>query len=384
MMHRTITCNTGMRTSSGGNRLTQKQSLELEWQIVGNSIDPDELAKVRALRDAVKDLDVHQACARRPLSQQAQTLTRFLRGREGNVKAAEKMFRDSMEWRASMDIDKKIANWKRELLEGLSWRAQLVKKYGTDSEMCIDRLGVPVWLMRMSVSDPAGIERELGREAILIATLSTMETMHAHLRRSMFDNEQMPRGCVQVIDVGDYGAHGVPNWWSRMSDGFKVGSPAFKIFDANYPETTRKVFIVRMGHVTHTIHRMASPLIPARTKKKMRAFGFSAASWVDELSAELADEALLPGFLTCDSEVAFASAWPRGGLIPVSCQGIAEESEDGPVRHRAELSKPRLPSSVPAVAGVVALFLVLAAAMMMARPMSLWADFRLQDLLGKR
>merc|ERR1711865_1022151 len=117
-----------------------------------------------------------------------------------------------MEWRASMNIDQKVAHWKEELLDGRSWRAQLVNKYGTDAEICTDKFGVPVWLMRMCVSDPAGILRELGKETLLIHTLSNMESMHAHLRRAMFDNEKMVRGCIQVFDVGDYGVHGVPNW----------------------------------------------------------------------------------------------------------------------------------------------------------------------------
>ena len=37
---------------------------------------------------------MHPTCRRRPLHRQAQTLLRFLRGRDGNVPRAEKMFRD--------------------------------------------------------------------------------------------------------------------------------------------------------------------------------------------------------------------------------------------------------------------------------------------------
>merc|ERR1712228_657893 len=114
----------------------------------------------------------------------------------------------------------------------------------------------------------------------------------------MFRNLGMVRGCIQIIDVGDYGKHGVENWWRRMWDGYMVGKDAFKIFDLNYPETTRKVFIVRMGTLTHSIHQLCTPLIPPRTRRKMRVFGYSAAQWRKELESEMkAANPDLPRFL---------------------------------------------------------------------------------------
>merc|ERR1719291_1170757 len=148
--------------------------------------------------------------------------------------------------------------------------------------------------MRLSVGDAAGTLREVGQEPLLVTSLSRIEAMHAHLREAMFREGRLVRGCVQVIDVGDYGKHGPPNWWTRMWDGFRVGKQAFKIFDANYPETTRKVFILRMGRVTSGIYNMALPMIPQRTREKMRIFGPAAAAWCEELRAELTPGASLP------------------------------------------------------------------------------------------
>jgi len=45
-------------------------------------------------------------------------------------------------------------------------------------------------------------------------------------------------------------------------------------------------------------------------------FGATASSWVAELSGELADGEALPAFLSCDTDEAFASAVPRGGMVP--------------------------------------------------------------------
>jgi len=363
---RTITVN-NVPARKGKTRLTQDQSLELEWEIIEASIEADELKRVRNLWEALRDLDSHPACMKRPLNRQAQTLVRFLRGREGNTKAAEKMFRDSMNWRTEMNIDEEIEAWNQELDAGRTQRSRFVKKYGTDSKPCLDKYGVPVWLMRMSVSDPAGILRELGKEALLIHTLSNMEAMHAHLRQAMFANGEMVRGCIQIFDVGDYGPHGCPNWWSRMWDGFRVGSNAFKIFDANYPETTRRVFVVRMGGVTHSIQQLATPLIPRRTKRKMRFFGYAAAKWVSELRDECDPDAILPEFLTEDTDAAFASARPKGGLVLEGDTFEESDDKDNSVLKHRVAAPSKSSSHMPAVIRVIALVLVLALAILVAR-----------------
>jgi len=292
-------------------------SLDREWEIVTEGISEWELERLKALHKRVQDCGDHPACRQRPLHRQPQTLLRFLRGRDGNVEKAEEMFRNSMEWRAQFNVDEKVANWQLELEEGQTLRSRLFHKYSTDANICLDKFGVPVWLMRMSVSDPKGLLREVGRDILLVNSLAKMEAMHAHLRLQMFKIGKLIRGCIQIMDVGDYGKHGVPHWWSRMFDGYHVGKEAFKIFDANYPETTRRVFFIRMGRVTTSIYKMAQPLIPERTKLKMRVFGAKAALWKDELRAEVGDEAQLPAFLLGDGDDAFASAWPKGGLIPL-------------------------------------------------------------------
>lgn len=302
-----------------GDLFTQAEALDLEWSIVGSSVGADEMARLRALRDMMQAWDDHPACDRRPLTQEAQTLLRFLRGREGDVPRAAKMFHDSLNWRVKFDLESKIAAWRREFEAGVTPRAKVFKVYCSDAHIGLDIMGLPLWLMRVSTGDPAGFLREVGREAMLVHSLLMMEDMHARLREAMFRKKAVVKGCIQVVDVGDYGCHGVPCWRNRMWEGAKIGKTAFQIFDYNYPETVRKVFIVRTGPVTLHIYQLADRLnlIPRRTKVKMRLFGAEAAKWLDELRGELAPGGQLPAFLACDTEEAFATALPTGGLVPV-------------------------------------------------------------------
>jgi len=193
--------------------------------------------------------------------------------------------------------------------------------------------------MRLGAGDPAGLVRELGEDVVLVDRLSKMEAMHAELRKAMFRNSTLIRGCIQVIDVGDYREQGIPNWWSRMFDGFKLGRDSFRIFEANYPETTRKIFFVRMGQVTHSIYRLALPIIPPRTKQKMRFFGAKAESWRQELQDELQPGEVLPPFLRSNTSEAFAAAAPKGGIVPAgSGRGVSSAQQDDAKLRRRSLA----------------------------------------------
>ena len=100
---------------------------ELEWTIVAESVEDPELCRLRELHAQLEDCELHPTCRRRPLHRQAQTLLRFLRGRDGHVQRAEKMFRDMLDWRHSFDVEGKVHAWRRELERGRTVRARLCK-----------------------------------------------------------------------------------------------------------------------------------------------------------------------------------------------------------------------------------------------------------------
>lgn len=345
----------------------EDSSEELEWAIVSNGISADELDRLRQLRDAVQDCDQHPACRKRTISSEPQTLLRYLRGREGNVAKAEVMFRAMLDWRHSFRVDEKIDQWNKELEEGVTYKSRLVRKYGVDCELCIDKYGVPVRIIRLGVADPAGMLRELGRESVLVEGLAKVERTHEQLRRAMFKHRKLLRGQVQIIDVGDYGPHGVPNWYQRMQASLSSGPDIYKVFDANYPETVRKVFFIRMGSVSRGLWWMVTPIIPERTKKKLRICGMSAQEWVDELREELPIETVLPAFLECDDDAAFATATPKGGMIPV--HEASPRTDAGNPRLRGRVASTPSKTSAWGIPFCVRVLLYIAATAALGRPL---------------
>ncbi|CAE8701682.1 unnamed protein product, partial [Polarella glacialis] len=268
---------------------------ELEWSIVADSIEEDELHALCEFHSVMQDCEVHPACRRHPLHRQAQTLLRFLRARDGNVEKAELMFRAMLDWRDSFGVEEKVHKWRRELERKRTRRANLIRRYGVDVEICTDKFGIPVRLIRLGVADSAGSVREMGKDAVLIDSLSKLEWTHEQLRNAMFKHRKMIRGQLQILDVGDYGH--IPNWTSRMWAHLTVGPDMYKVFDANFPETVRKVFIIRTSWKVNQGWKLVTPLLPQRTKKKLKLYGQYAKEWIRELRSELQDGQNLPAFV---------------------------------------------------------------------------------------
>eukprot|EP00439_Symbiodinium_sp_Y106_P079385 s171_g18.t1 len=270
-----------------------------QLRIVQKGIEHAEFHRLLQLRSRLRDCDDHLACRRTVLSRQPQTLLRFLRARNGDLQKAEVMFRKMLEWRHAFSVEEKVQQWKAELEEQSTQRSIQMRRYETDVELCRDRHGVPVRLVRTSVADVQGLVREFGKDLVLIDTIMRMERTHEEIRRAMLDTENVIAGQLQIIDMGDYGQYGVPNL------------------------TTWRYCI--------------QPLLPERTQHKLVPCGPKASSWEAQLGAEL-DLTALPAFLCeettstreiwefgwfwgMDSDAAFEVAVPRGGLVPAGLAG---------------------------------------------------------------
>ncbi|CAE7513587.1 sec14l1 [Symbiodinium microadriaticum] len=124
------------------------------------------------------------------------------------------MFRDMLEWRHTFDVDGKVHSWRRELERHRTRRARLCKRFAIEEQICNDKHGIPVRLLRLGVADSAGMIREFGQEAILVDSLSKLEWTHEQIRKAMFRCRKLIRGQIQILDVGDYGD--VPNWTGSL------------------------------------------------------------------------------------------------------------------------------------------------------------------------
>lgn len=302
----------------------------VEWRVVASSLGSTELEALHTLALEVGDCVLHPSCtatAGVPLCGQPATLLRFLRAKEGNVGQAARMFRASLDWRASKQIDNLAAAWVAEEAVGATWRARLVERFKVHKVIGTDRLGLPVYLFRWGVFDIAGAERELGTEMVVQIILSIHEEVASCVRKAMLQRQETVPGALFIWDVGNYGQ--VPQWVQRMWSLIRFLPRVARVLEANYPELVRHIAVVRCGAATMALHRAVALMMPARTLGKCRLFGWHAAEWLPELQRELPGVEL-PAFLACDNEAVLEAAEPRGGLYPVGT-AAAEDGEVGQV-----------------------------------------------------
>jgi len=308
----------------------------VEWRLVVTAAQGNELEALRSLLDQVQStLSSTQSSAssgsravRRDLWEKPATLLRFLRAQEGRVPEAAEMFLASMEWRRSYRIDEKSEAWMRELGTDKTWVAKLVNSCKVHKVIAKDRLGLPVYLFRWSVFDVAGAERELGTELTLLIILSIHEQVVNAMNQAMIKQQAYMPGVLFIWDIGNYGQHGVPHWWSRMLALVRFLPKVAKLLEANYPEVVRRIMVVRCGAATKALYHTAAPLLPSKTLGKCKLYGWRAAEWLPELREEV-PTCKLPAFLESDDDSALAMAEPRGGLYSAGAAAAARLAESG-------------------------------------------------------
>ena len=124
----------------------------------------EELEKVKLLRTAI----LHSLGSSRALegweasSLLQATLVRYLCGRRGDIKAAEVMLVDSLEW---FREQKYWEDWlQKQEVEDSPQHKALFRKYGPEGPFGLDKLGVPVLYVRAGLQDTVGMMRETSVE----------------------------------------------------------------------------------------------------------------------------------------------------------------------------------------------------------------------------
>lgn len=294
--------------ASPSSRLTSKEKVMLneEWMAVRDVLTANKFKSLKTLYGNLADLHEHVEISKLP-----STIFRFWAARNGDIVKAEEMFRTHVAWRSHYNVEDRMKCWSLEVAEQQTERAKLVDQHKIHDILGNDRFGLPVYLFRWSVFDIDGAERHLGRDLVMQIIIGIHEHVAEELRKCA-KNRFVP-GALFVWDIGDYGVHGVPNYWGRMWALVNSLPHIAKLLEANYPEIVRKIIVVRSGVATQLLYKAAVPFMPKGTLRKCSMYGWRASSWVKDLRMELPGVDL-PEWLTCERDDAIAEAKPKGGL----------------------------------------------------------------------
>lgn len=288
--------------------------LDAEWELVARGVSEQEYGRLQDFRGLVKDrgLDAHEACAVTPHTRRAVTLLRFLRARQGGLEKALSMLSDALDWRRDFEIDRRMREWRSELQEGTSARLRVLMRYRWTC-MSTDASGLPVFMQRESVGDPAGLMRELGLDVLLVHFVTEIEDAFELARERMLRTGTLHTSFVEIHDVGSQGL--VPNWWQRAFGSIPFYQKLAPVLDKVYPERVRLAFVVRVPRSFNLIWQLFLPLVPPETKKKIRIYGYPAQAFREELIGAIGESAV-PAYLLTDDMSVIADALPPGGVVP--------------------------------------------------------------------
>eukprot|EP00930_Biecheleria_cincta_P062629 TRINITY_DN48089_c0_g1_i1.p1 TRINITY_DN48089_c0_g1~~TRINITY_DN48089_c0_g1_i1.p1 ORF type:complete len:388 (-),score=67.60 TRINITY_DN48089_c0_g1_i1:57-1220(-) len=286
---------------------------DLEWEHMRASLDSGELAKLRGLRLEAKHLDAHGGCAKVPHAQRALTLLRFLRAQGGNVRSALTHLSEALDWRRDFDLERKLEAWQLEWDEGKSARVQLLRKYDFVGCLGNDKEGLPVYVTRFSQGDPGGLVRELGEEVYMLRILQVMEGQ-AQASRSLFlKTGRLVLDFVEVFDLGMYGL--VQGWLSRAWGAVPIYKRLAPLLDCAYPERVRCAMVLRAPAAFSVFWRIAQPLVPEETRKRVRIRGSDDEKNLEDLR-EFLHEDCIPQYLRSQEPSVLQNARPWGGVVP--------------------------------------------------------------------
>ncbi|OXA40458.1 SEC14-like protein 2 [Folsomia candida] len=205
------------------------------------------------------------------------TLIRFLRARNSDLKKTEAMISASLAWRTQYEIDDLIM-----------WDPSVEIASGFDIYHCgCDFEGRPVYYAPLGMWASAKDLFDNGQEEdCLRYAAKTMDMVYKDLLKTKHQNFV----CIVDIAGATYrkALHELQNF-KGIQDLIWV----FKEYEANYPETLHKAFIINTPKVFYWGYNIVKPLMSARTLSKIRIFETSNASWQTELR-DLLPECAIP------------------------------------------------------------------------------------------
>ncbi|KAL2253368.1 phosphatidylinositol/phosphatidylcholine transfer protein SFH2 [Sesamum indicum] len=182
-----------------------------------------------------------------------ETLTRFLKAREGNVTKAHKMLVDCLNWRVQNDIDDMLA---KPIIPEELYRAirdsQLIGLSGYSYE------GLPVFAVGVGLStfDKASVHYYVQshiqineyRDRVILPAATKKYGKHVSK-------------CIKVLDMTGLK-------FSALNQ-IKLMTIISSIDDLNYPEKTQTYYIVNAPYVFSACWKVVKPLLQERTRRKI-------------------------------------------------------------------------------------------------------------------
>uniref|UniRef100_A0A914Z345 SEC14-like protein 1 n=1 Tax=Panagrolaimus superbus TaxID=310955 RepID=A0A914Z345_9BILA len=221
-------------------------------------------------------------------------LLRFLRARDFDVSKARDMVINSLLWRKQHNVDKLIHDFQQ---------PPVLLQFFPGAWHHHDKLGRPLFVLRLGNLDVKGLLRTVGLEALVKLTLLICEQGLAKTEEATKSLGQPISAWTMLVDLEGLSMRHL--WRPGVQALLRI----IEIVEANYPETMGHVLISRAPRVFPVMWTLISQFIDENTRKKFMIN--SGESILNELGKYI-DKQYLPDFL---GGQCYCVA-PEGGHVP--------------------------------------------------------------------
>ncbi|XP_033118906.1 SEC14-like protein 2 [Anneissia japonica] len=232
------------------------------------------------------------------------TLLRFLRARNFDLKATEKMFRKDVEWRSVTKTDTIVDDYTV---------PEVIAKHYVGGSPGYDKEGAPVWIFPVGEIDVKGLVYSCKASDLLRFNVYILEKLYKDMEEQSKKIGKHVEGMTYIMDLGKLGLH---HLWKPGIDLF---NQFISMFEQHYPETLKSVFIVRAPKFFPLAYSLVKPFLHEYTRKKIHVLG---SNWKEALLKHI-DADVLPVFwggnaTDPDGNVNCRSKIQMGGEVPKS------------------------------------------------------------------
>ncbi|XP_046633862.1 SEC14-like protein 2 [Daphnia pulicaria] len=249
-----------------------------------------------------------QDCASKLLDTRDEFYLKWLVARSYNVAEAEKMLRASLAWRQANGVDD-ILNWTP---------PEVLQKYYSLGKLGHDKFNCPVYISAQGNMDLRGIFQSITKKDFMRFQAYTTERINKEMREESL-RTGTNKNC-QVVFIGDM--TGLSMRQMTYKPVMDAGSEQTKVYESNYPENIRRMFIINAPKIFTVIFNIIKPFLHQATLDKIRIFGYDKEEWAAALLEEIEADNLPLYYggtmVDPDGDPKCPSKFNMGGEVPYS------------------------------------------------------------------
>ncbi|CAG5051254.1 unnamed protein product [Parnassius apollo] len=206
-------------------------------------------------------------------------LLRWLRARQWDPEAAEKMLRDSLIWREKWGIDTTLETWQA---------PEPLQKYFPSGTTGFDKEGSPIIIVPFMGLDVWGMLHSVTRTDIIRMILRHLENYLASARKQSLEHGPAALKVTVLFDLEGFNIRQYA--WKPAAE---MVFTLLQIYEANYPEILKTCFIVNAPKVFSLAFSVVKKFMHEYTISKIKIYGTDTKKWQPQV-LELIDRDQLP------------------------------------------------------------------------------------------